>query len=155
MDDDVVERFDEAKRANVGQLLLKAARLLDERALARIRALPGAPELRPAHTRLFPHISFEGIRATEIAERLGVTKQAVAPLVADLVRFGAVELVPDPRDGRARLIRWTPQGVQHMHHGLGVLAAFEGELRDVVGAQAMATLHQVLAAWVELLSEER
>ena len=97
--------------ASTGQLLLRAARLLDERALARLAAIPGAPPVRPAHTRLFPHLSFTGVRATTLAKRLGVTKQAVAPLLAELVAWGLVEQVPDPADRRATLVRFTHDGL--------------------------------------------
>ena len=139
---------------STGQLLLKAARLLDETALARIRAEPGAPPIRPAHTRLFPHLSVGGIRITTIAARLGVTKQAVAALVADLMDWGMVEQVPDPTDGRARLVRYSEQGYGWLMHGLGMLASLEREVAHEVGPEAMATFKQVLAAWLARLERE-
>ncbi|MFK7926573.1 MAG: MarR family winged helix-turn-helix transcriptional regulator [Myxococcota bacterium] len=143
--------FDAAAAASLGQLLLKSARLLDERALARLREVPGAHPVRPAHTRLFPHISHEGIRATTIAARLGVTKQAVAPLVADLVGWGLVEQIPDPTDGRASLLRWTAHGVDSLHQGLGILAEFEAQLSERVGREQVQHVAQVLAELIDLL----
>ena len=142
-------RFREAARQSLGQLLLRAARLLDERALERV-ALAGLP-IRPAHSRLFPHLSMDGIRSTELADRLGVTKQAVAPLIADLVGWGLVEMVPDPADGRARLVRWTDAGVQGLLVGLGVLSQFEAELAERVGLERVETTREVLAELLELL----
>lgn len=140
-----------ATAGSTGQLLLKAARLLDERALQRLAELPGAPPVRPAHTRLFPHLDRVGIRATTLAERLGVTKQAVAPLLADLVSWGVVEQVPDPTDGRARLVRFSPEGLKAIAHGLSLLAGLEAEVEARVGPERMATFREVLAAWVETL----
>ena len=51
-----------------------------------------------------------GVRQTLIAERAGLTKQAVGQFVDELVKAGLVERFPDPEDGRARLIRYTQHG---------------------------------------------
>jgi DNA-binding MarR family transcriptional regulator len=141
----------QAVAGSTGQALLKAARLLDERALQRLARLPGAPPVRPAHTRLFPHLDLVGVRATALAERLGVSKQAITPLVADLVAWGVVEQVPDPSDGRARLVRFSAAGLGALVHGLSVLASFEAEVEARVGSGQMDAFREVLGAWVELL----
>src|SRR5690349_10738908 len=110
------DRVDAAKQQSAGQLLLKCARLLDERAVARINRQGPQVRLRPAHTGLLPHIDKEGTRLTELARRVGVTKQAVGQLVEDLERMGVVERAPDPLDGRARLVRFTDRGLQAIMH---------------------------------------
>jgi DNA-binding MarR family transcriptional regulator len=138
--------------ASTGQLLLRAARLLDERALSRLAAIPGAPPVRPAHTRLFPHLSFQGLRVTALARRLGVSKQAVAPLIAELVAWGVVEQAPDPSDRRALLVRFTPQGLAALTHGLGLLAELEAEITHEVGPERAAVFREVLEVWVKVLS---
>lgn len=150
-----VAALNAAQEDALGPLLLKAARLLDEAAIARINAAPGRPghvTVRPAHTRLFPHLSFAGVRTTELARRLGVTKQAVQPLVAELEAQGVVEQVPDPSDGRARLVRFTPFGAQAMAHGLGVLRQLEAELAEELGDDAVAQLRDGLRRVVTRLS---
>lgn len=138
-------------RESVGQLLMKVGRLVDERALEILRSDPRVPPVRPAHTKLFPHLSMEGIRVTELAERLGVTKQAAQPLVADLVAWKVVELVPDPTDGRAKLVRWSTFGVQALQHGLTVLAQVEERLRARVGEPRWSELREALLAIVDEL----
>lgn len=127
------------------ELLFRAARLVNERAIAQIQRA-GAPELRLAHTQLFPHIAFDGVRLTEIAKRLQVSKQAIGPLVDDLVAAGVVERIADPRDQRAKLIRWTRRGRRALEHGLGVLGALERELAPAVGRARMAALADTLEA---------
>jgi len=147
-----LEALEAAKRASVGQLLLRCARLLDERALARVaKASRGRPTLRPAHTRLLPHITMEGVRLTELAAKLGVTKQAVGQLVADMESMGYVSCAADPADARAKLVRFTPKGVQGIHQGLGVLREIEGEIEARLGAEAMKALHESLLATLEVL----
>jgi DNA-binding MarR family transcriptional regulator len=124
------------------ELLFRAARLVNERAIARIRASGGS--LRQAHTTLFPHITSEGVRLTVLAARLDVTKQAIGPLVDDLERAGVVERIDDPADRRAKLIRWTAAGRRALRHGLGVLAQLEHELAPAVGKRRMAELGETL-----------
>lgn len=147
-----LEALEAAKRASVGQLLLKCARLLDERALARVaRASRGRVALRPAHTRLLPHLTMEGVRLTDLAAKLGVTKQAVGPLVADLESMGVVATATDPDDARARRVRLTPKGVQGIHQGLAALREVEGEIEAAIGPEAMGELHAALLAALEVL----
>ena len=72
----------------------------------------GFSDLRPGHGCVFSFIDEEGSRLTELAERSGLTKQSVGEAVADLERHGYVERVPDPQDGRAKIIRLTPHGAE-------------------------------------------
>ena len=141
-----------AKQGSTGQLLLKAARLFDELAIARVNRAARSTALRPVHTKLFPHIDFEGTRLGAIADRLGVTKQAVSQWVAELGEMGVVELCADPDDGRAKRVRFTPRGVEAIQHGLGVLRGIETEVASDVGGKRMAALHDALAALVPALA---
>jgi DNA-binding MarR family transcriptional regulator len=150
-----LQAVEQAKQASVGQLLLKAARLLDETAVARVNRAARSAALRPVHTKLFPHIDFEGTRLVAIAERLGVTKQAVSQWVSELAEMGVVELVADPDDGRAKLVRFTPRGVEAIHHGLGVLRGIEEEATAQVGVRRMSALRETLADLVPVLEALR
>jgi DNA-binding MarR family transcriptional regulator len=125
------------------ELLFRAARLVNERAIARIQRA-GASNLRLAHTALFPHITDAGVRQTELADKLGVTKQAIGPLVDDLEREGVVERIADPADARAKLVRWTAKGRRALREGIGVLAQLEAELAEDVGARKLAALADTL-----------
>jgi DNA-binding MarR family transcriptional regulator len=138
--------LDKVKQESTGQLLLKCARLLDEVAIRRINRQAGAPLVRPVHTRLFPHIDFEGTRIVDLAGKLGVTKQAVSQWVGELADMQVVELIPDPDDGRAKRVRFTARGLAAIHHGLGVLKQIEDQLSDRVGTRKMAALKQALDA---------
>lgn len=148
-----VPALEQEKRASVGQLLLKCARLLDERAVARVNRAAGQPLIRPAHTKLLPHIDFAGTRLGDIARRIGITKQAVGQLVAELGEMGVVELLPDPKDRRAKLVRFTSKGTAAIRHGLDVLRAIEAELGARIGEGQMRTLHRTLLALLPALEE--
>ena len=145
------DALEATKRASVGHLLFRCARLLNERALARARVRSGKA-IRTAHTTLFPHIDLEGTRLTEIARRVGVSKQAVGQLVAELEEMGAVERVPDPEDGRAKLVRFTrTRGRLSLFDGFELLAEMESELEAELGARTMNDLRRALLELLPLL----
>ncbi|HTJ45451.1 MAG TPA: MarR family transcriptional regulator [Kofleriaceae bacterium] len=129
------------------ELLFRAARLVNERAVHEARA-SGAKGLRLAHTQLFPHITSDGIRLTELAARLEISKQAVGPLIDELVAQKVVERIPDPDDKRAKLIRWTQRGRRALLHGMTVLDRLERDLAHQIGARRMTELADTLDALV-------
>ena len=141
---------DAAKQDNLGQLLLRAARLYDAEARRRVAAT-GRGELRPAHARLFPHIDWAGTRVTDLAARVGATKQAVGQTVAELEAEGIVTRKPDPADARARLVTFTAKGRRAMVHGLGLLAGLESEFEDDLGPRQLTALKRSLAKMIEVL----
>lgn len=139
------------KRASTAQLLIRCARLVNERGMARSAEKFGIP-VRAAHMSLFPHLDLEGTRQTELARRMGISKQAVHPLVTELVDFGVIERVADPSDGRALLVRFTPKGRRSLFDGLAVLRELEGELRTELGDARMDALHDALTRLNDVLS---
>jgi DNA-binding MarR family transcriptional regulator len=144
-------QFEAVRDAATLQLLFKAARLCNERALAQAASDQARPPVREAHTALFPHLDFEGIRLTDLAARVGVTKQAVGQLVDDLVRLGMVERVADPSDKRAKRVRFSRRGHAALLHGLGVLRDVEETLAADVGRRRMRELHETLKLVVAAL----
>ncbi len=145
LDDDYRARLARKKQESTLQLLFKAARLLDEEAIARVAAQPKRPKLRRSHTALFPHIALEGTRITELAEKLEISKQAVSQAVDELEQLGVVERVPDENDARAKLVRFTARGRAGLLDGLSILSALEDEYREKIGASSMRALHDALA----------
>ncbi len=70
----------------------------------------GFEGLRPAHGFAFVRISFGGATTADLAGHLGVTKQAAAQLVEEMVRKGYVQRRPHPQDARAKLLELTEYG---------------------------------------------
>jgi len=147
-----VDAIEAAKAASTAQILFRCARLLDTYALSRLQTRTGQ-SVRPAHTRLFPHIDLAGTRPTEIARRVGISKQAVGQLVADLEAMGVVERVPDPSDRRARLVRFmvADDGEHVLMHGLRLLREVEGELALELGPERWQQLHGLLTDLLPLV----
>lgn len=57
----------------------------------------------------------DAMRASELAVRFGLDKSTVSRQLGHLEEMGLVERVPDPVDGRARLIRLTDEGRERVH----------------------------------------
>ena len=72
----------------------------------------GYEDLGRAHVGLFRYPTTDGLRPTELAERIHVTKQSVNDVLRDMEDLGYLVRVPDATDGRARVIRLTERGRQ-------------------------------------------
>jgi DNA-binding MarR family transcriptional regulator len=110
---------------------------------ARLRAL-GFPDVRPSHGCVFGNIDESGTRLTELAERSGLTKQSVGEAVADLEQLGYIERLPDPQDGRAKIIRLTPLGANALAAARDIFADIEARLAAAVGEERYTEFRSVL-----------
>lgn len=73
-------------------------------------ATAGFDDLRPVHRSIIRDIMVEGLRPTDLATRLGLSKQAVNDILRELETKGYILLGPDPEDGRAKRIVVTDRG---------------------------------------------
>ena len=113
-------------------------------------ARAGYAELRSAHGVVFRHISRQGSRITALAARARITKQSMAELVEYLRKCGYAELVADPTDGRAKLVRLTARGWKVHRALVRSSAAFERKCARSLGEQKwrqFRELQQGVAAW--------
>ena len=132
------DSIDAAKQRNLGNLLLRSARLFD--ALAFERWSAGHTSIRRAHLQLMPHLDLAGTRITELARRAEISKQAVGQLVTDMEEGGYVERVPDPSDQRAKIVVLTKRGRDAVIEGLSVFDALKSELIAELGAEVIEGL---------------
>jgi DNA-binding MarR family transcriptional regulator len=105
----------------------------------------GHNDLRPAHARLMVFLGWEGSRITDIARAQDVTKNAVGQLVTELEDLGYVERVPDPVDGRAKIVRYTEQGRALLADAAAIAEQLDAEIEAVIGARRLAELRSTLA----------
>jgi len=111
----------------------------------------GFPEIRPAHSAVFRHIAPGGSRLTGLAERAGMTKQSMAYLVESLQQAGLLHSLPDPNDGRARIVRLTPRGEAALETLLALSVEAEARIAGRVGTRRAAELRRTLEQWVTAL----
>jgi len=117
-------------------------------------AARGFPEIRPAHSAVFRHIAPGGSRLTVLAERAGMTKQSMAYLVEGLQEAGLLRSLPDPSDGRARIVRLTARGQAALDTLLALSAEAEARVADRIGDKRAAKLRRALEHWVMALEQE-
>src|SRR5512144_1965237 len=100
---------------HLGRLLGHAMRRFDERVLhlmahnidvpLALSNLAARSQVSAAHIHITRHLAPEGSRLTELAQRAGMTKQAMGDLVDQCEAWGLVSRVPDEHDARARNVR--------------------------------------------------
>ena len=94
---------------NVAQSLMAASRAHIAAVIARL-ALRGYDDFPFASASLLWLLDEGGTRSTALAQRAGVSKQAMSQLVRLMERQGYLEQVPDPTDTRAKVVRMTERG---------------------------------------------
>lgn len=73
------------------------------------------PDLDPASYSLLLMVSDAGqLRGMDVADRIGVDKSTVSRQIGTLVELGLLERVPDPDDGRARLVQLSELGRERL-----------------------------------------
>jgi len=128
---------------NLDQLILRAFYWIDE-GLQRNLQARGGPRVTRSQSMIIMCIG-EGIqRPSMIAERLGVSRQAVHQCLKELIAVGLVELVVDPRDRRAKIARLSERGKPLRILASRILNDLEEELADRIGAQALRSLRKAL-----------
>ncbi|HEX6756814.1 MAG TPA: helix-turn-helix domain-containing protein [Propionibacteriaceae bacterium] len=137
------------KELNLGLLLFIPYRAM-EKAVLEALAAAGFDDITLAQVRVFQRIDPDGSRVTDLAEAALLTKQTVGFLVDQLERAGYVERTPDPRDGRARLVRVAARGAAAVQASLSVVAdvearwtAYLGEIRTAELREALTMLREI------------
>lgn len=121
--------------------LLAAARLPQLRAAFAAAGLDG---LRPAQSVALIALAAGGLHASDLAERLRVSRQAIAQAIAALERNRYVQRVPDPADARARIIELTPRGRQALRVMRSSAIDLEKRWREILGQRRLAELRKTL-----------
>jgi DNA-binding MarR family transcriptional regulator len=128
-------------------LLFGGFRLLVDR-LHEELARQGHGGARPAHGFALQAIGPAGTTSSELGRRLGVSKQAAGKTVDRLARLGYVERAASDADGRAKLVRLTPLGLDLLHRSAVIFEQLRAEWAAALGADRVAALEAALRAVV-------
>ena len=128
---------------HLGGLLRDPALAMNELVSERL-AQRGFGDIRPAHGSIAQHIQDGGSRVTELARFAQVSKPTVVYLVNDLERQGYVERIPDPADGRAKLVRFTERGERAQREARKIVGEIEADWGRALGAKELAGLRALL-----------
>jgi DNA-binding MarR family transcriptional regulator len=99
----------------------------------------GYADLRPIHGAVFQALRGPGATSTELAEHLGVTKQAAGQIVDELERKGYLTRRPHPDGGRRKLVVLTDKALQHLAVAGRILHDLEAELGKEVDFAVVRT----------------
>ena len=133
---------------DLATLMFICYRAMDDRVNTAMRA--AGYDVTIAQSRLAQRIDEGGSRLTDLAERAQVTKQTASLLVSALEQEGLVERVPDPADGRARLIRFTERGRAASLEAMQVVMGVEQEWAEHLGPELTGRLREALTRLREI-----
>jgi DNA-binding MarR family transcriptional regulator len=109
-------------------------------------AAAGLDGIRPAQAVVLVPLATGGLHASDLADRLRVSRQAVAQAVAALERHDYVVRIPHPSDARARIIELTPRGRRALRVMRSAAIELEKRWRDVLGEHRFGELRETLLA---------
>lgn len=114
------------------------------------QATPGMPAagrgLRSSQLRLLSLTPPDGMRVTDLAERVGMTKQALGEFANALEERGLLESLRDPGDRRVRILRPTEDGRAAVVAAQRLIEEVEEEWRARVGPETWDSLRAGLVA---------
>jgi len=137
----------EMRQDNIGRLFQRAARAYSELALEKFKKY-GYEDLSLFHTALISNLDVEGSQISTIAERAGVSKQAMGQLAKELEAKGLIQRVPDPSDKRAVLLKFTDDGIKFLEVAYQIKLEIESEYADIIGDENMLILRDLLGQLV-------
>jgi DNA-binding MarR family transcriptional regulator len=109
----------------------------------------GLDEVRSNHGFVIRALGEGSLTLTELAGRLGVSKQAAQKVVDDMEGRGLVERTPSSTDRRAKAIRLTGRGRKVRKTALATSRRFEAELREDLGDEVVDAARAALERFVE------
>lgn len=99
-----------------------------------------------AQSMIFINLALGENRAVRIARNIGVTRQAVSQLLTAMAKRNLVVLRPDPDDGRAQIVEFSPQMAAIRKAAEKVLLQLETDLGERIGAKRLVAMREALRA---------
>jgi DNA-binding MarR family transcriptional regulator len=135
--------MDDERQADLGTLLFIPYRYTEDRIFRALRDA-GFDDWTLAQCRVFQRVAPDGSRLTDLADQAQMTKQSASVMVDQLERLGYVRRVPDPTDGRARLIVIERRGRRAVEVAMATVDEIFSEWKTYLGTRNFALLQQIL-----------
>jgi DNA-binding MarR family transcriptional regulator len=127
----------------IGALLRVPAQAIHRRLISELNAA-GFEELRLPHIAVLQFPGPDGVRPGTLAERAGMSKQAMNQLLRSLENLGYITRSNAPDEGRARIIRFTRRGRAAYAKIHDILRDIEHQWSAELGARDFAQLKELL-----------
>jgi DNA-binding MarR family transcriptional regulator len=85
-------------------------------------------------------------RAARLANNLGVSRQAMSQMLAEMEKRGLVTFKADEEDKRAQIVLFSEESRDIRNAALKILARLERELETRIGGRNVAALRKALTA---------
>lgn len=128
----------------IGALLRVPAQAIHRRIIKELNAA-GFDELRLPHIAVLQFPGPDGVRPGTLAERAGMSKQAMNQLLRSLESLGYIVRSDAPDEGRARIVRFTRRGRAAYSKIHDILRDIEREWSAEIGPRQFAQLKELLA----------
>jgi DNA-binding MarR family transcriptional regulator len=135
--------MDDEQRVDLGVSLFIPYRYMEDRIFRTLQDA-GFDDWTLAQCRVFQRIHPDGSRLTDLADQAQMSKQSAGVLVDELQRLGYVRRVPDPTDGRARLIVIEQRGRRAVEVAMATRDEILAQWQAYLGTRNFALLHQIL-----------
>ena len=142
---------------HLGRVLGHAMRRFDARVLSLmahdvqvplvLSNLAAKAQISAAHIHLTRHLPLQGTRLVDLAQSAGMSKQAMASLVAQCEAWGLVTKVSDRSDARAKTIVFTHLGLEWLEGFARAVRQAEAEFAQEVGADIATVVKIGLEAY--------
>jgi DNA-binding MarR family transcriptional regulator len=141
--------MEDEQRVNLGVALFIPYRYTEDRMFRALQDA-GFDDWTLAQCRVFQRVAAEGSRLTDLAEQAQMSKQGAGVMVDQLERLGYVRRVPDPADGRARLIVIEGRGRRAVELAQATLDDILSEWEAYLGTRNFTLLQQILGQLREI-----
>ena len=148
---------------HIGRLLGHAMRRFDARVLTlmahdvqiplALSNLAAKAQISAAHIHITRHLPLQGARLVDLAAAAGMSKQAMAQLVAQCEAWGLLSKSPDGRDARAKLLVFTPLGLQWLDGFERAVRQAEAEFEQELGAEIATVVKIGLEAYANAYND--
>ena len=135
--------MDDEQPVDLGVALFIPYRYMEDRIFRAIQDA-GFDDWTLAQVRVFQRLAPDGSRLTDLADQAQMSKQSAGVLVDQLERLGYVRRVPDPTDGRARLIVIEKRGRRAAEVAKATSTEILAEWTAFLGTRNFTLLHQIL-----------
>lgn len=125
-------------RDNFSQHLLGVSRHMQKSMMRTLQDECGHSDLRLGFAPYITLIGDRGIRLSDLADAIGISRQACNQAIGPIAAAGYVGRESDPDDGRAKLLVLTERGRQLRRDGVRVVRQLDAHFADLAGSEAVS-----------------
>jgi DNA-binding MarR family transcriptional regulator len=130
---------------NLPRHLLGVSRHVQTETMNELQRHCGHRELRLGFAPYITLIGQRGIRLSDLATILGISRQACNQAANQIEAAGYIMRTADPDDGRAKQLSLTATGIALREDGARILAAMDSDFINIAGAEAAGDVGKTLA----------